>query len=83
MSKFYEFYLSEEGTVSLAIYPNEREMLKVINRRVADGEEAKYLCATEETNWRDIGNYGPRGYLLFKGEVVVPKPKKVVTEYEL
>ena len=31
----------------------------------------------------DPAYWGENTYLLIKGEIIVPKPKKVVTEYEI
>ena len=68
------------------IYQHDKEArVKQVTKKeikeILDEEEAIFIKPKIEDT--DPAYWGENAYLLIKGEVIVPKPKKVVTEYEI
>jgi len=77
MSYFLIYQDDEEATVKRV---TEKELKEMLKEMIENEEEVIFLKKIEST---DPAYWEENAYLLIKGEIIVPKPKEVVTEYEI
>ena len=80
--KYFVFNRTGEGNVGFEEL-TEAQLLKRLNEYLKDtGKPPKYLTAAD-IDKHDMGNYGDAGFLIIRGEIVVPKAVEVVTKIAL
>ncbi len=77
--KYYVIISSEDGEPSVKEMTKEQVLKMFVPNEYGDYYYGKREALSELPG--DISNFD--GVVIIKGEIVVPKPRKVVTEYEL
>ena len=77
MSYFLIYQHEKEATVRKV---TEEDLKKMLKEMVENEEEPLFINRLVE---EDPAYWGDEAYLLIKGEIIVPKPKKVVKEYDI
>ena len=73
---YFLIHCSEDGDVSVTPYEKD-DLLRAIKNK--DYGPIEFM---ENINYGDPQYWGNKS-LIIKGEIVIPKPKKVVEEYEI
>jgi hypothetical protein len=86
VSKYFVISVSEDGIYVEAMTKEEleRELQQEIEDYEGDGPQ--YLDALPEAGvdeWNRVLQTNERLKLIIKGKIVVPKPRQVVTRYEI
>lgn len=82
--KYYVISTSEDGDVSLTCYATREGVLTHLNLDGGEGEpviDPRKCCGDSFLPAYDLA--GESRTFIIKGEIVVPKPKQTVIEYEL
>lgn len=77
MSYFLIYQNDKEATVKKV---TEKELQEMLKEMVENEEEVIFISKIEST---DPAYWEENASLLIKGEIIVPKPKKFVTKYEI
>jgi len=79
--KYFKIYNSD-GDTSVNIY-TKSELLAELNEELSEGNTSHGFLTEEDIREYLDTNYWDNESLIIKGKVVNPKPKKVITEYEV
>ena len=77
---------SEDGEAHLSYYKTAEDFLKELNEILEETTEQPEFYSPDEikgTIYDLAGNMDPSKILVIKGEIIVPKTKKVVKEFSL
>ncbi len=76
--RYFVLLGSEDGEPSF----HQKTLTEVLQLLLGDeGEDNGYTAVKDLPD--DLQNFGGDEMVIIKGEIIVPKPKKVVTEYDL
>ena len=73
---YFTIHCSEDGDVRVHQDSKEELLQKITEHYYGDSEFFSSLQGTDPQEWGDK-------LLIIKGEIVVPKPKKIIEKYEI
>ncbi len=79
---YFRLKTSEDGEVYLTTYQNQEDLLKEIEDEIKDYKLEFHPNFTKSLNGTEDLTSGHFD-IIIKGDIVVPKPKKVVESYQI
>lgn len=82
--KYYQISGTEDGDAYIEVFDDEEELVKALNKEIEDITDTEEFLKKFKKGIPspDIKDFGDRA-IIIRGDIIVPKTKKVITEIGL